>query len=399
MSAYEFESLPLTAFGDLRIAELSPIVQGSFEYTVDNTELNTNMTANSGTVTQADGMGIFTTGTTANSYAMLQSRRPAKYRAGFGGLFRFTTKFTSPVAGTEQHGGIIDELGSSATFKNGLTVGYDTSGVLNFFRFANDISDPHPRSTWLDPLDGTGPSGITFDPTKLNVWAIDYQYLGAGQIALLYEHPDTGILFIVAVIKYTNNNTVPSSYNPNYRATFYASNGATTNNIVMTTASYAYFVEGKTDLTENYKPKQSSGSQSVSAVTTEVPVFTIRNKSTYASKTNFIDILLLYLNVSVDVGSANNLATWRLVESAGLTGASYSDINTSSSVVDIDTSATALTGGKELISGELSGRADKAQLTLRDLELLESPGATITLAVSSSNSASFRGSLLWREEF
>ncbi len=36
-------SYPLTAFGELSVAESSPIFQYSFEYTVDNTELNVNI--------------------------------------------------------------------------------------------------------------------------------------------------------------------------------------------------------------------------------------------------------------------------------------------------------------------------------------------------------------------
>ena len=39
MSRFLDETLPLSAFGDLRTIELSPQFQGSFEYTVDNTDL------------------------------------------------------------------------------------------------------------------------------------------------------------------------------------------------------------------------------------------------------------------------------------------------------------------------------------------------------------------------
>jgi hypothetical protein len=51
---------PKTAFGELLVGQLSPQFQGSFEYTVNNTDLNTNTTVNGGTVTQASGMGIVT---------------------------------------------------------------------------------------------------------------------------------------------------------------------------------------------------------------------------------------------------------------------------------------------------------------------------------------------------
>ena len=51
-------NFPLTAFGDLRTAELHPIFQYSFEYTVTNTQLTTNIVTNGGTVTHADAMAV-----------------------------------------------------------------------------------------------------------------------------------------------------------------------------------------------------------------------------------------------------------------------------------------------------------------------------------------------------
>ena len=117
-------NMPLTAFGDLRTTELTPLFQGSFEYTVDNTFLNTKALVNGGTVTQANAMAVAATSTTTGSSAQLSSRHHGKYRAGFGGLLRFSALFTTGGSGTEQYIGIIDELGSSATFKNGFTVGF-----------------------------------------------------------------------------------------------------------------------------------------------------------------------------------------------------------------------------------------------------------------------------------
>jgi hypothetical protein len=55
-----------------------------------------------------------------------------------------------------------------------------------------------PRSLWLDPLDGSGPSGYVLDLTKMQMWYIDYSWYGAGfvrwglrttkgQIAYVYQ--------------------------------------------------------------------------------------------------------------------------------------------------------------------------------------------------------------------
>ena len=55
---------PSSAFGELLVSELSPIFQQSFEYTVDNTQLNENIVQNGGNVTQTTAMAKISTSTT-----------------------------------------------------------------------------------------------------------------------------------------------------------------------------------------------------------------------------------------------------------------------------------------------------------------------------------------------
>ena len=390
---------PVTAFGDLRTAELTPIMQGSFEYTVDNTELNTNTEVGSGTVTQASAMAVVGTGTTTASTALFKSKQHARYRAGLGGLLRFTTLFSSPVAATEMYAGVLDEEGSSAAFKNGLAVGYDGTD-FGFHRFQNDVKTSVAQTSWDDPLDGTGASGMTLDHTKLNVWAISFQYLGAGAIRLYVEDDSTGLFALVHTIHYTNLNTTPSTHNPNYHYTIWADNKATTSDISLKCASYAYFTEGKTDNFELHQPQQSSMIQSKSSVTTETAIFTIRNKSTYASKTNFIDGLMELVTASVEASSANNLAEVRLVKNTTLGGTpSYSDINTTDSVFDIDTAGTTVTGGKEIMSFSLAGKNDEQVIPLKELEIILNPNDTLTVSGTSANSATIKAGVLWKELF
>jgi hypothetical protein len=391
--------LALTAFGDLRVAELTPIIQNSFEYTVDNTDITTNTTVAGGTVTQANAMAVVGTSTTTASTALLQSQRHAKYRAGLGGLMRFTTLFETSVADTEQYIGLADTSGSTAAFKNGYMVGFDGT-AFGFHRFQNDTKISVPQSSWDDPLDGTGDSGVTLDTTKLNVWAIRYQYLGAGVIELWYEKPDNGHLVKVHTVNYPNTNTSPSVYNPNFHLTMWADNKATTTDLVIKSGSLAYFIEGKTKHYELHQPQYSSGTIELAGVTTELAVFTINNKSTYASLTNFIDILMELLSISVEASSANNLAKVRLVKNATLGGVpSYSDINTSNSVVEIDTAGTTVTGGVEVASLQLAGKNDRLLFDITRYDVILAPNESMTVAVSSANSATFDASLLWKELF
>ena len=388
----------LTAFGELRMAELSPQFQGSFEYTVDNTDLITKSLVASGTATQASGMGVVTTTTTTGSMAMISSKQHAKYRAGLGGVLRFTALFTTGVAATEQYIGLIDEHGSSEAFKNGFAIGYD--GVtFGYHRFQNDTKITTAIANWDDPLDGAGESGETIDQTKLNVFFIQYQYLGAGAIKIYFEKQN-GDVVLVHTEKYAGLYAEPSVHNPNFHFHMHVNNNATTSNIVMKSSSYAYFIEGKTSFIELHQPENSSNVREKLAVTTEVAIFTIRNKASYSSKVNFIDILMLNVSAAIEASAANNIGNIKITKNATLGGVpSYSDINTSDSVIEIDTAGTTVTGGKVLFADLLAGKNDKLTKILSDLKIILSPQETLTISGTSANSATIDAIITWRELF
>lgn len=395
----EIDNQPLTAFGDLRVAELSPIFQGTFEYTVENTEILDNVVAAGGTVTQSSGMGVVSTSTTTASTALMQSHTLARYRAGLGGVARFTALFTSPVADTEQYAGLADTVGSSAAFKNGYMIGYDGS-TFGFHRFQNDVKISVAQSEWDDPLDGTGPSGMTLDQTKINVFFIQYQYLGAGAIKLFAEDDSTGGMILVHTIDFTNANTSPSVFNPNFHITFFVDNKATTSDIIIKSSSYAYFTEGKTQQIEIHQPQFTSELLTKAAVTTEVAIFTIRNKANYVSKENFIDIFIERIVASIEANAANNLGQIRLIKNATLGGTpSFVNINESNSVVDIDVAGTTVTGGKTVLTEPMAGKNDKVTENLTPYTIILQAGDTLTVAGTSANSATVNAALLWKELF
>ncbi|GAF94537.1 unnamed protein product, partial [marine sediment metagenome] len=58
----------------------------------------------------------------------------------------------------------------------------------------------------------------TVDPTKGNVYKIEYQYLGYGNIYYSVENPETGRFELAHMIKYPNTNTQPSLGSPAMRA-------------------------------------------------------------------------------------------------------------------------------------------------------------------------------------
>lgn len=403
-------SVPVTAFYDVRTAELSPVFQGSFEYTVDNTALTINTKVNGCTITQASAMAVVSSSTTTASTCRMDSFRLSKYRAGLGALVRFTGLFTACTAGTEQFIGMLGDGGSSESFDNGLAVGCE-GATFGFHRFVNDALVTVAQADWnidtLLDLDGDGAgdgrSGMILDITKLNVFAIEYEYLGAGAITLKIEDDSTGMLIPVHTIYYTNQNIVPHSFDPNYHWTMWVNNGGTTKNVTVKSASYGFFVEGHVEPMMAHQPQFSTGIIETTTVTGEVALFTIRIKAEYQSKANHIEVLPEFIVASIEAANANNLASLRLVRNVTFTGTSpsYSDINTANSVVEIDTSADTISGGIDVFPIFLSGKNDDSggagNLTPYKILLLH--GDTLTLTGVSANSATINSYLLWKELF
>jgi hypothetical protein len=391
-----------TAFGENLVGQLYPQFQNSFEYTVDNTDLTENTVVNGGTITQSSAMAVISTSTTTSSSGMLESYRHAKYRSGIGGVARFTALFTSPVAGTEQYVGVMDVPGSSFAFRNGYSFGY-TGTAFGIQRWSNDTLIAVDQSSWNVDTLGAGtknPSGMTLIHTNLNVFQIRYQYLGAGAIRFFIEDSATGDFILVHMIKYANKYIEPSVHNPNFHFIMWAANKATASNIIVKSSSFGYFSEGRTTFIELHQPQNSSGLKQKTAVTTEVAIFTIRNKNTYASKSNFIDIFIENVLASIEASSANNLGSVRLIKNATLGGTpSYLDINTTNSVVEIDVAGTTVTGGKEIAVFPLAGKNDKTNFDLTPFRVILKHNETLTIAGKSANSATIECAALWRELF
>jgi len=114
---------------------------------------------------------------------------------------------------------------------------------------ANPTDTWIPQSNWnVDRLDGTGPSGMTLNPAKLNVFQIDFRWLGAGILRWSIEDHTTGNLIPFHIEHYTNRNTVPSISNPSMRVGYGVANAVpaigTGVDVIVSGASIMGAIEG-----------------------------------------------------------------------------------------------------------------------------------------------------------
>lgn len=383
-------NIPRSAFGELEVVNPTPIIQTDFIYNI-NTDVVDTATTGSGTVTQSDAMVVLQTTAATSSSASVSTKRFVKYRPGQGVHVRGTAIFTTGAANSEQ-------LFGGGDSDNGLFFGYNGTSFGIMSRY-NTSDTWVAQTSWNgDVMDGSGsssnPSGRTLDPTKGNVYEISFQWLGFGQITFGVEDETTGRFIKVHTINYANNNTVPSLLNPSFPITWSTENTTNNTNITVKGASCCAEIEGKI---EYLGPTNAIGNTKTGVTTTLTNILTIRNKSSFASKTNKTPLNILKYSVAVD---GTKPAEFQLIKNTTLGGTpSYTDVSTNTSIVDYDTAGTTITGGQVIDFATLS-KDGSLNVNPNVSDIVLAPGDTLTLAVNATSSTTdVTVAVRWVEDF
>lgn len=374
-----------SAFGELLTTSNNPVIQLQFPYNINTDYVSSTLTA-SGTVTQTNSLAQISSGAAINSSAILQSLQQVHYAAGQGCSAEFTAVYTTGVAGNTQTVGIGDTV-------DGFFFGYNGTafGVLHR---NNSVDTWIPQSSWnVDKFDGTGVSGVTLIPTFGNVYKIQFQWLGFGVINFFIEHPSTGEIALCHQISYSNANSVPSLANPNLPLSASSKNTTNNTNIVIGVGSMGAFVEG---IISNIYIRNSV-SATKTGLTTEVNVLTLRNNSTFVSKTNRTRITVDNISV-LNQSTQEGIFKFYLNATVGGTP-SFTNINANTSVVAYDTAGTTITGGRLLFAVHISANQSEF-ISLEPYKLNFYPGDRLVVSATTLGIAlSVSVNLSWLERF
>ena len=127
------------------------------------------------------GMVKMTVGPNVGDKVYRQTKRVQRYIPGRQGEVSMTMIFGTPTTGIRRRFGLFDEL-------NGFFFEDSGDGTYRCVLRRNSAlgvvdEESFTRAEWnVDPLDGTGPSGITADPTAIQHMSIEYEWYGAGMI-------------------------------------------------------------------------------------------------------------------------------------------------------------------------------------------------------------------------
>ncbi len=379
------QSLPTSAFGDVSTTAASPRIQLQFAYNINYDEVSVSVT-NSGTVYHSQPFAVCSA-TVANASALLTSKNNLHYRTGQGGLADFTAIYTLGTTGSTQLVGLGDT-------SDGLFIGYNAT-VFSINRKDGGVDNWIPQSSWnADPLDGTGPSLLTLDPTKGNVYRIQYQWLGFGSINFFIENPVTASFFLIHRIQYPNSFTVTSVFNPSLPLSVYAANTTNATPITLKVPSMAAFVEGTLINTGLLFSKYNT-----QAVTTNIAILTIQNRSTFNNIANKKFVQPLMMSFSNTAGGTDCRISLILNPTLSLTP-SYTNISTNTSVVASDVSLSTVSGGRILATFFVdTGVSTTVNISNLNIALNTSDILTISGSSASGNSISLRASIMWIEQF
>jgi hypothetical protein len=127
---------PRLPFGSISCESLTPIFQTDAVYGLNPNTLNTTIGhstdgSTSATNTVSNSLFKSATGTTANSFASIESRRRLRYRSGQGIIGRFTALFSTPQASSRLIAGFGTEESGFYFGYNGTTFGilHATDGI------------------------------------------------------------------------------------------------------------------------------------------------------------------------------------------------------------------------------------------------------------------------------
>jgi hypothetical protein len=256
----------------------------------------------------------------------------------------------------------------------------------------------------IDKLDGSGPSGMTINPQRGNVYQVAFQYLGFGNAVFSIENPETGKLAPFHQIKNANSRTTPVLKNPNLFVLATSANIGGTTSRTLKTVSMASFTEGNI---EKLDPKFAKSFSFSGLSTSNVfkPLALLKSNRVFNDQSNFGEFDLLRLAVSNETaGASGKTITIGLFLGAIVSGevnfqyteeqqsiVSYAELNPATQTIN---NLSDLTPFYQITAGPSGTQSDE----LETLKLIFQIGRQVLIAVKTSGSATGTTSVNWFEQ-
>jgi hypothetical protein len=335
------------SFGRLRVSNPLTLFDSSHRYR-DN-GLWATSTASSGTATFNANQGLvdLAVTTTSGSKVYRETTKVFSYQPGKSLLVLSTFVMNAAKTGLRQRVGYYGDNNGMYLELNGTgtsSVSFVERSVVSGTVAETRVS----QSNWnLDPLDGTGISGMTLDLTKAQILWMDIEWLGLGSVRMgfvidgkfvachVFEHAN------IITSTYITTASLPLRYEIENTA-------STASNSTLKQICSSVLSEGGYELRGSQKAIGTPITTPTTLTTagTYYPVISIRLKSS----PNRLDAIVILTALSIMGITNNSNYNWQVVASGTTTGGTWVSAGTDSAV-EYNITGTSFADGRILASG------------------------------------------------
>lgn len=319
-------------FGEVRVVEKTPIVELTSSFGLSDLRDIVTL-AGSGTATTATGEHLLTLTANGTDAVTIDSAERGRYNPGMAAEVGLGLRMPAAPTGNQ----VV--VWGYTEGNDGFYFGQDATG-LYVARLAGGVETLVRQTSWnADKLDGTGPSGLTLDMTRGNIFQIDFAWYGYGGIEFVVMMLDGDFKQKPVVVHRLGVSGTVSLQNPNLPIRVKAANNGTATALSVYVGGRQFSVIGRNITNERIT---TASRLSLAAIgTTALPLLSVRRKST--AQFLSIPVRVAFVEAFTDAS-----AILEVFLDASLTGASYgslTNIAATETALELDTTASAVTGG------------------------------------------------------
>lgn len=381
----------ISNFSEVKTAERRIDVEAKFYYNINTLNLTTEL-GPTGAASVIDRQAVLSTGTDPAGSASIETKQTPSYIVSQDISCSNTFVFPDVTGAIGAQVGVENCLAKVGLINTNdeISFGFDGNTTFNIFIKRSGVTLKINQANFsIDKLDGD--SEYTPDWTKLQLLRFNYSWHGV--TPFVFQIQDTrGTWRTFHVESFVNKSPLSSIGTPSLPLRAVITNtGSTSNNSLIWQAGQVSVIGTASD-TAASRHFTSSTSRALIAATTTV-LLSVRSKATFVGQSNFINSALQLVSLATN---GNKSVVFRVIKNGTLTGAVFADVDSVNSVMEFDTTATAIAGGKEVAFFPLASTAFFIQPVL-DLDININPNDTLTLVALSSNANDVDVGLRWDE--
>lgn len=342
-----------------------------------------------------------TVGNTTAGTRIRQTKMRFNYQPGKSQLVLMTFNLNGTKAGIIKREGIFDDKNGLFLEADGTTINFVRRTYVTGSAADNEVA----QANWnIDPMNGTGLSGINLNWTKTQILFIDYEWLGVGRVRMGFVVD--GIIYYAHEFNNANSLDLVYMTTPNLPLRSEISNDGTGAADTITQICSTVISEGGSQDLGVLRYASTAGTHVDMAVENTIyAILGIRLKSAYIGAT------IKLINAAMQLHTASHECEWIIKFNPTVAGTfTYADQTNSAVQIARGATANTVTGGYDMgggfiesggvasgSNGSLSSTIDNALTLGSKIDGTVDEIVLCARPIAGSTDVDIEGSLTWRE--